>query len=56
MLLYFDDHVEGLGNVVAFAGDANGVEDGREMAGLKLDVEHWADDLDHVTDRCGFLW
>ena len=55
MLLHFDDHVERLGNVVAFAGDANGVVDGRQVAGLKLNVEHRSDDLDDVSYCCDFL-
>src|ERR1700692_3635018 len=55
VLLHFDDDVERFGNVVAFARDANGVVYGRQVAGLKLNVEHGSDDLDDVPYRCDFL-
>jgi hypothetical protein len=55
VLLYFDDDVERLGNILAFAGDANGVVDRRKVAGLKLNVQDWADDLDYVSYCCDFL-
>src|SRR5262249_9146288 len=39
----------------AFARHADGVVDGRKMAGFKLDVDHRTNDLDHLTDGFYFL-
>ena len=50
MLLHFDCDVERFGNVVAFTGDANRVEDRGQVALFKLDVEHRSDDLDDAAD------
>ena len=50
MLLDFDGDVERLGNVVAFTGDANRVEDRGQVALFKLDVEHRSDDLHDAAD------
>src|SRR4029077_534451 len=55
MLLHFDDHVERLGNVVTFAGNADSVKNSREMPALKLNVQHRSDDLYDVSDCYSFL-
>jgi len=53
--LYFDGDIDRLGNIEAFAGDANGVVNGGQMSRFKLKVEHGSDDLDDVTNTCVFL-
>jgi hypothetical protein len=55
VLLYFGGHVQRLGQVVTFAGDANGVEDRGQVSRFKLNVEHGSDDLHNVSDTCVFL-
>ena len=55
VLLHFDGDVDRLGNVEAFARDANGVVNGRQVSRFKLNVEHRSNDLDDVSDGCVFL-
>ena len=50
VLLHLGDHVDRLGHVEAFADDAHGVVNFRQMMLRKLDVHHRADDLHHVAD------
>ena len=55
VLLHFRRHVEWLGKVVAFAGNAASVVDRGKMPLLELDVHHRSDDLHHVPNACVFL-
>ena len=55
VLLHFRRHIEWLGKVVAFAGNAASVVDRRKMSRLELNVHHRSDDLHHVPNACVFL-
>ena len=54
MLLHFGGDVQRLGNIEAFAGDAHGVVNRRQVARFKLNVQHRADDLHHSSDAVRF--
>jgi len=55
VLLHFRSHVQRFRHVVAFAADADGVVDRRQVPGFKLNVQDWANHLDHVSDCCILL-
>ena len=55
VLLHFRRHVEWLGKVVAFAGNAASIVDRRKMSRLELNVHHRSDDLHNVPNACVFV-
>ena len=55
VLLDFRGHIERLGYRVAFAGDANSVINGGEVARFELNVHDRSDDLYDVPHACVFL-
>ncbi len=55
MLLHFRCHVDGLGNAVTIAGDANGVVNSGQVPRFKLHVEYRSDHLYDMSDGSVFL-